>query len=114
MRWMQGDFATVALTKIADNAYVAVQQTKVTLRETPAAITEISMPAASVQLTGFIPDTADALSRRPGTPGLLARIVEALHAAQTRRAEREIARFIESRGGRMTDDLERKIERHFV
>jgi hypothetical protein len=31
-----------------------------------------------------------------------------------RQAEREIGRFIEGRGGRITDALERQIERHFV
>ena len=72
------------------------------------------MPAASVQLTGFIPATAETLSRAPEGEGFFTRLIRAVHDAQTRRAEREIARFIESRGGRMTDDLERKIERHFV
>lgn len=72
------------------------------------------MPAASVQLNGFIPAHAETLSKTDDRPSLFTRVARALHEAQTRRAEREIARFIESRGGRMTDDLERKIEKHFV
>lgn len=72
------------------------------------------MPAASAQLNGFIPADAGTLSRLNDQPSLFARLYKAFHDAQTRRAEREIARFIEARGGRMTDDLERNIERHFV
>lgn len=79
------------------------------------------MPAASAQLNGFVAIHADALSKRDPAPGLFdrasaifARIYKGIHDAQMRRAEREVARFIEARGGRMTDELERKIERHFV
>jgi hypothetical protein len=67
------------------------------------------MSAASVQFTGFVPAEATAEKR-----GFFERAFKAIHVAQTKRAEREIARFIEARGGRMTDDLERKIEHHFV
>lgn len=76
------------------------------------------MPAASAQFNGFVPTISEALSaaepKRGSHPGLFARMFNAVHEAQTRRAERQIARFIEASGGRMTDDLERKIERHFV
>jgi hypothetical protein len=68
------------------------------------------MSAASVEFHGFVP----AKTTAPAKPGLFARAIEAIHQAQTRRAEREIARFIERRGGRLTDELERRIERHFV
>ena len=114
MRQMQSDFAIAGLTEIGPIAYVAVQQRLGLSRETPAVITEISMPAASVQFNGFISDQAESLSRVDDRPGFFARAYKRLHDAQIRRAEREIARFIEARGGRMTDDLERKIERHFV
>lgn len=70
------------------------------------------MPAASIQLNHFV--GSDAPSRSAGRPGLLARALNALHQAQIRRAEREIARYIETHGARLTDDLERQIERHFV
>lgn len=72
------------------------------------------MPAASVQFNGFVADTAETLSKLDEKPSFFARLYAKLHDAQRRRAEREVARFIEARGGRMTDDLERKIERHFV
>lgn len=72
------------------------------------------MPAASVEFNGFIPATSGAEQSGRRKQGVLGRFFRAVHDAQVRRAEREIARFIEVRGGRMTDDLERKIERHFV
>ena len=68
------------------------------------------MSAASLEFHGFVSAEAPVRTK----PNLFARAFQAIHASQTRRAEREIARFIEQRGGRMTDDLERKIERHFV
>ncbi|TDR94704.1 hypothetical protein [Enterovirga rhinocerotis] len=70
------------------------------------------MPAASVQLNGFVGSQVS--SSATERSGFFARILSAVQEAQTRRAEREIARYIEMRGGRMTDDLERRIERHFV
>lgn len=71
------------------------------------------MPAASV-LNGYIPAVRGQSAAASQAPSVFARVLKAVHDAQTKRAEREIARFIESRGGRMTDDLERRIERHFV
>jgi len=44
---------------------------------------------------------------------LLRRFFDALVAARQRQAEREIARFIESRGG-FNDEVEREIERRFL
>ena len=70
------------------------------------------MPAASLQLNTFVP--APAGQSRDKAPGFLARMLVSMQDAQMRRAEREIARFIETRGGRLTDTLERQIEKHFV
>ena len=71
------------------------------------------MPAASAQLYSFIaPEAVDAA--RPARKGLLARFVANLHEARSRQAEREIAHLIELKGGRLTDDIERQIERHFI
>lgn len=70
------------------------------------------MPAASIHLNGFV--GSEASSPAAGRPGFFSRVLNAIQESQTRRAEREIARYIEMRGGRMTDDLERRIERHFV
>jgi hypothetical protein len=73
------------------------------------------MPAVSTQLNDFIlPASTRAPSARSSGPSLFSRIVTAFAQARTRQAEREIARLITVRGGRLTDDLERQIERHFV
>jgi hypothetical protein len=39
-------------------------------------------------------------------------LYEAIAASRERRAEREIAAYIERHGGRLTDDLEREMMRH--
>jgi hypothetical protein len=44
---------------------------------------------------------------------LFLRIIDAVTASNRRKADREIARFIERNGGTLTDDLERSIERSF-
>ncbi len=69
------------------------------------------MPAASIELKRFITAEPSAASRRPG---LLARFVQSYQETRLRQAEREVAKYIEGRGGRMTDDLERRIERRFI
>jgi hypothetical protein len=45
--------------------------------------------------------------------GFLLRIVDAVADSNRRKAEREIARFIERNGGRITDRLERAIEHRY-
>ncbi len=45
---------------------------------------------------------------------LWSRLFEAAATARMRAADREIARFIELNGGRITDSIERKIERRFL
>lgn len=74
------------------------------------------MSAASAQLNNFILSrTAAATTEaRPQRRGFMAKLLHLVQESQMRRAEREVARFIEARGGRLTDDLERQIERHFV
>lgn len=42
------------------------------------------------------------------------RFFEAVKRSRMRAAEQEIARFIEVRGGRLTDSIERQIERDFI
>ena len=50
--------------------------------------------------------------------GILRRVfgalVEALHESRRRQTERDIANYVASRGGRMTDDLEREITRRLL
>jgi hypothetical protein len=43
-------------------------------------------------------------------PGLLRRLVDALVASRLQQTEREIARYLESTGGKFTDTVEREIE----
>ena len=73
------------------------------------------MPAVSTQLNDFIMPRATGAAAKPASSvSLFTRIVNAFADARTRQAEREVARLISLRGGRLTDDLERQIERHFV
>jgi hypothetical protein len=53
---------------------------------------------------------------QPAAPrrGLMRRLLDALMAARMRQAEREIAAFLASSGGRFTDETEREIERRFL
>jgi hypothetical protein len=46
--------------------------------------------------------------------GPFRRFLDAMMAARQRQADREIARFLQTRGGRLTDDIEREIERRFL
>ncbi len=46
--------------------------------------------------------------------GLFARLLDAMIAARQRQAEREIAAFLRSAGGKFTDETEREIERRFL
>ena len=52
----------------------------------------------------------NALDRR----GLFRRMLDAMIASRQRQADREIARFLRGRGCRLTDDIEREIERRFL
>jgi hypothetical protein len=47
-------------------------------------------------------------------PGVLRRIVDAILESRVRRAEREAASYLEQTGGRITDDVERRIAARFV
>ena len=49
----------------------------------------------------------------PSLSRLWKRFTMAVHAAQQRRMEAEIARFITRSGGVITDDMERQINRRF-
>ena len=41
-------------------------------------------------------------------------LLDAIEQANMRRAEREIARYLGTTGGKITDDVEREIERRFL
>ena len=46
--------------------------------------------------------------------GLLRRFFDAMMASRQRQVDREIARYIRDNGGRLTDNIEREIERRFL
>lgn len=47
-------------------------------------------------------------------PGFFSHLIASYQQARLRAAERDVARFIDMKGGRMTDSLEREIERNFA
>jgi hypothetical protein len=49
---------------------------------------------------------------KPARKPFLRSVYEAIVASRERRAEREIAAYIERHGGLLTDDMEREIMRH--
>lgn len=64
--------------------------------------------------TAFAPRglVADPAPRKPGSlRALLRRLGDALENAHQRAMDREIAVYLQSRGGRLTDSAEREIER---
>ena len=70
----------------------------------------VSLPIAPLIVTA--PTHSQPQPER-GRRGLFRRIIDAIAASNRRKAEREIARFIARNGGRITDSLEREIERTF-
>jgi hypothetical protein len=67
------------------------------------------------------PVSASFFDREPARSGgilasiraFLHRLGEAVTASRRAQAEREVARFIENQGGRLTDEVEREISRRF-
>ena len=57
----------------------------------------------------LIPSTAKA---KPARKPFWRAVFEAIAASRERRAEREIASYIERHGGQLTDEMERNIMRH--
>ena len=47
-------------------------------------------------------------------PGIFARLLDAIATSRQRQADREVARFIEMNGGKLTDDLEFRIEQRVL
>lgn len=72
------------------------------------------MPAVSAQLNDFIMPASGPAPAASPRPSFLARIVDAFSAAGARQRDIEIGRLVDSHGGRLTDGLEREIERRFV
>ncbi len=60
--------------------------------------------------TGHNPPKRSAIVNGIGVLGrIFGAILDAMHESRQRQAEREIARLVALRGGRMTDELEREI-----
>ena len=54
---------------------------------------------------------AGGVARRPG---LLRRIYEAMHRSRQTQAERVVAAYLESTGGRFTDEIERRVTERLI
>lgn len=65
---------------------------------------------SSVPRTATLPGFPTWADRKPG---LLQILWKAFQESQTRRAEAIVGRYIDLHGGRVTDGLEREIERRF-
>ena len=63
--------------------------------------------------SGFAGLSASA-KRNAEQPGLLRRIYDSVVQSHERRANRDVADFIERSGGRLTDDLERQMTQRFM
>jgi hypothetical protein len=57
-----------------------------------------------------VPISPSGRAKQRPRPGLLRRLADALVASQLQRTEHEIARYLESTGGKFTDSIEREME----
>ena len=57
----------------------------------------------------FIPDVPDSAIAKPRPRGFWQRVLDAMMESRQRQAEREVARFVELRGGKFTDETDRLI-----
>ena len=64
----------------------------------------------------FLPAPFGATHKAPVAPRLSLgrRLLDAMIQSRMRRAEHEIALYLERTGGKLTDDVERDIERHVL
>ena len=63
-----------------------------------------------LQHRDVIPVSPSGRARQQSRPGLLRRLLDALVASRLQKAEYEIARYLDSTGGKFTDSIEREIE----
>jgi hypothetical protein len=92
------------------SVHIALQQEH---RKRPRAISQ-EIPMLAVITHSLIAPAIDERSdMEPGILTLVSRMVHAIHAANQRRLERQIGEYVEVNGGRITDDLERRIGQHF-
>ena len=65
----------------------------------------------------FAPYIANLEARETNSPakaGYWQRLLKAMSNSRQSRADRQIARFIEARGGHLTDEIERELMRHMT
>jgi hypothetical protein len=67
----------------------------------------------AAQHTDFAP-YLDSTAASPKRTGFLRRIFDAINASRQRHADLEIGRFIAKSGGRLTDDIERRLMRRLT
>jgi hypothetical protein len=76
------------------------------------------MMSYALDAKGFFPSVhggRTAASSPPASkPGVLRRIVQAILESRQRQADREIAHFLARSGGRLTDDMERRLTEHLL
>src|SRR5215217_5723810 len=112
MRWWHGSPMLTYLSQCSNRAHSEINSkprkrlglTRTASRRSPM----VSLPVVTLVIT------APTHSRpRPerARRGLFLRIVYAISESNRRKAEREIARFIARKGGRIADSLEREVER---
>jgi hypothetical protein len=65
----------------------------------------------SPRIRDFVPPAATPVAPRHG---LLRRAFDAVFESRRRSAERDVARFVARSGGRLTDDIERRITERLI
>ena len=61
-----------------------------------------------------IPVSPSGRAKQRSRPGLLRRLLDTLVTSRLQQTEHEIARYLESTGGKLTDTVEREIESVFI
>jgi hypothetical protein len=79
-------------------------------------MTYAARPSEFVPCFGDTPATRRAAAGRVAATraSLLRRIFDAIFDSRLQHAEREVVRYLERTGGRLTDDIERRITDRFV
>jgi hypothetical protein len=72
------------------------------------------MASSAVFTTPSLPSAARTTPQSAKRPGLFVRLMSALAASRQRQVEAQIGQMIELQGGKMTDSVERQIERRFL
>jgi hypothetical protein len=54
------------------------------------------------------------ITNPPAKVGIWRRLLKAMSNSRRSRSDRQIARFIEARGGQLTDEIERELMRHIT